>query len=762
MTQLVDLSLRSTEGEVAGVLRIACRPGRAAWNGTPLIEHPDDPLEADVQLLEESEYTFAVLGVDTDTVVLEPQELFDASTAAGTEGRLKPKRSTGTVTVVAHDGVGDELGRCEFEVRSRKLNYRTEYRDMLSRIAGEAAEALQSSFAPSSLPAFTPEAIGDAQTLYQRFAFLTTFLQSTDFVVATQGIQRRPHHQFVLEHDETAGAAGIRADRHLARQLTAPGPRVRLPGESRIAGLSTLPARLLRIEHVETFDTPPNRFVKYAFEHWRNLAESVERALSSGKDTPTKRRGLREARAVVEQMTEALRHPLFAEVGVLVEMPSSNMVLQRRAGYRDVYAAFLKSEAAAALSWDGAQDVFSAGQRDVAALYEYWCFLELARLIRELPGFDVSTRPLFKVTGDEMKLVLRQGRQEVLKASAVYRGKQVAIELWFNRSFSRHDPSYTSWSEPMRPDCSVRLRVQGQGEPASDTWLHFDAKYRVDRYQEIFTSDPTAEAAGEVEQSSSAAPMSDDMLKMHAYRDAIRRSAGAYVLYPGSDEQPTQREMFHEVLPGLGAFVLRPSDDGTAADVGADALQQFILDVIDHVAAEGTDFDRATYWTDKTYMERAGCRLTGTPAVAPAADTTVLLGYVRDRAHREWIRARRLYNLRADERRGQVTLGSPELSADLVVLYSSDDEELEVYASTGGLQIKTRAELAALGYPRPRGQLYACLELGERVEIEHLDVPTPASVRLLARQGIDRGSWGAPVVTTWIRLATLAGSTEGP
>jgi len=41
---------------------------------------------------------------------------------------------------------------------------------------------------------------------------------------------------------------------------------------------------------------------------------------------------------------------------------------------------------------------------------------------------------------------------------------------------------------------------------------------------------------------------------------------GAYVLYPGAQNQNWQG--FHEIIPGLGAFAIRPSydeDDGTSA-----------------------------------------------------------------------------------------------------------------------------------------------------------------------------------------------------
>ena len=34
----------------------------------------------------------------------------------------------------------------------------------------------------------------------------------------------------------------------------------------------------------------------------------------------------------------------------------------------------------------------------------------------------------------------------------------------------------------------------------------------------------------------------EDLLKMHAYRDAIRRTAGAYVLFPGNESVSPYRE----------------------------------------------------------------------------------------------------------------------------------------------------------------------------------------------------------------------------
>ena len=98
------------------------------------------------------------------------------------------------------------------------------------------------------------------------------------------------------------------------------------------------------------------------------------------------------------------------------------------------------------------------------------------------------------------------------------------------------------------------------------------------------------------ESTTSGGAKRDDLLKMHAYRDAISRTAGAYVLYPGSEIKDIRRHPgFKEVLPGLGAFPLRPSSDGLPSS--SQALDQFLSDVLTHVASQVTRDERHRFWT---------------------------------------------------------------------------------------------------------------------------------------------------------------------
>ena len=253
------------------------------------------------------------------------------------------------------------------------------------------------------------------------------------------------------------------------------------------------------------------------------------------------------------------------------------------------------------------------------------------------------------------------------------------MDLFFNRTFlvSAQPRTESSWSRGMRPDASVRVRplshlpeLTDQGD--LDLWLHFDAKYRLEAARDQFAlaSADDAEAAQEAEViERTATTKREDLLKMHAYRDAIRRSAGAYVLYPGDDRSPPFRE-FAEVLPGLGAFVLRPGSSGEAQ--GRAELKVFLEAVLMHAAERASQHERDRYWRARVYAAPrvADGKSSRLPDLAaPPRDTLVLCGYLRSERHERWVRRVGTYNVRAGDRRGALGPDASELRAEWLLLY---------------------------------------------------------------------------------------------
>jgi hypothetical protein len=243
---------------------------------------------------------------------------------------------------------------------------------------------------------------------------------------------------------------------------------------------------------------------------------------------------------------------------------------------------------------------------------------------------------------------------------------------------------------------------------------------------------------------------------MHAYRDAISRTAGAYVLYPGSEIKDIRRHPgFNEVLPGLGAFPLRPSSDGLPSS--SQALDQFLSDVLTHVASQVTRDERHRFWT--ATVHRPGEPTLMSPLTTdfldePPSDTDVILGFVRSVEHRLWIERLRQYNIRAGDRAGAVEIGGRELGAKLLLLYENRNGALHVARAAKVLRWRpaTAAGLIATGYPNPRGPLYFVADLEF---VEHM--PTWADsidLALLTANVLN----GAPLVVTWwdvIRAASV-------
>jgi hypothetical protein len=475
-------------------------------------------------------------------------------------------------------------------------------------------------------------------------------------------------------------------------------------------------------------------------------------SLKREKPSPSVTRGLAEASALLDYLDAVLAHELFRELGPLTRFPSENQVLLKRQGYRDVYRAYITAEMAARLSWAGGEDVYAGGQRDVAALYEYWVFLQLAGIVTRFCNKPLDIATLIGPSASGLGVTLKRGEARVLGGTVYRRGRQMELELWFNQSFHRRTKPHYSWTKPMRPDCSILIRpvtgVLGDGDAV---WVHFDAKYRVDRLSQLLGTDTIEDDEKEEEGSADVVKGSaqrTDLLKMHAYRDAINRSAGAYVVYPGDERQLFNE--YHEILPGLGAFALQPGETGDAR--GVTAISSFIDDVLTHVASQPSQHERGRYWTGESYFGARPSRSDLPPAeflVRPPADTQVLLGYVRGPKHLEWIRASQRYNVRAGSRRGSVGLRGRELAAEILVLYGRGLDRVELWRIVGEPEVATRADMRRRRYPSPRGDVYICLAL------EPLPVTRwPALIDASCVEGLASIAKvaHAPVAVSWLQL----------
>jgi len=674
-----------------------------------------------VQLLEGMEYRYAVEGLVGD-VTCEPEVVFTPDDAAGRTGRLRPRLHVGRMELTIRQG--DRVLRAAVEVRSRKVDYLRDYRGMLRDLGTLMAEVVMRGFAASG-QRFASDTTRDPPTLYQRFALLRSLLDDGTLDAALREVVTRPHRRWVRRHEAVPPGRPLPAGSHVARQLARPGPRRPWPGAPAGSALDTLPLRLDAVRTEETLDTAENRFVAHALRRWLSLLDDL--------------RGRVDARARVEVDTLAdrlaahLRHAVFADLGAMQRVPAESQVLQKREGYREVFRLFFAMEAAAMLAWTPDEGTWHAGVRDVAALYEYWACLRLAGVVARVCGVPLDPAALLREHEGGLKVSLRRGDAPVVEVMVTQHGRPIDVAFYYNRTFAGDTASRRggSWTRGMRPDCS--LRIAPRAPEAEPVWLHFDAKYRIEAVTELFGGEGEAAVTGRAQR--------DDLAKMHAYRDAIRRTAGAFVVYPGTDLARFER--YHELLPGLGAFPLAPKEaEGPAR--GEAEIEDFVRAVIDHAAGRATQHERWRYWSSQVFASRPKGRGVAPPVdERPPADVGLLIAAVKSRDHLAWVRAMRRYNLRADGREGSVALSSALMAARYLLLHGAD-EAPTLWRLGDAVEAVTDAALVEMGYPEPGGPLYLLLRLEAEVEL-----PVTLSPAVLATaRGAGSGSRSVPVIRT--------------
>ena len=745
-------------GQAAAHLEISLLPTRRESIPAPLIDERSELARSEdlepVQLLESYEYRYRLTKyVPTDSHWMEPAEMFEPDDDAGLTGRLRPGLATGRVEIALR-AAERTFARSAVEVRSRKLDYIKHYRWMLRDISEIASELIMERFAAAE-QRFSIDDQSDARTLYQQFQFLQSGLAS-DIDTALRLVLAKPYVSWNEEEQAVDPRRGVRMSSQVQREWVRPGPR--LLTQTGYA-FESIPARLRAPRTEATYDNIPNRFVKFALERWRDIAVRVDSVLAQAGSAAPVVRGRREAQALASHLENALDSALFKEIGNLDRFPAGNQVLYKREGYREIFRAYIQSELAAKLAWAGGDSVYSAGQRDVATLYEYWVFFQVARIVSSLCSTPLDLASLIETRPGGLNLSLTRDRAVRFVGHMEHLGRRLSLELWFNRTFAARG-AHQSWTRSMRPDVALLISAPPGDSTFDAVWLHFDAKYRIDALEEIMGPPSDGEESATINDSDDtygtrAGARRTDLLKMHAYKDAIHRSAGAYVLYPGTETEV--RHEYHEVLPGVGAFVLRPSERGEAE--GTAALSQFVADVVDHLSSQLSQHERGRFWRRVAFSDEptSSHRTTASWLHRPPADTSVLLGYVKNSAHASWIHRTALYNLRADadSRPGVVGVDSRELAADVLVLYGPGVREPETWIVAGATRLLSKEDLLRGGYPRPGGNAYFCIlldrnvtEIGGRISM--------SSVTRVRSTLAPTARLGEPILVTWLDLVAQA------
>ncbi len=605
---------------------------------------------------------------------------------------------------------GEKVGRVSLEIRSTKAEYKKEYRLMLEDIARYYTDLVLQQGSPVTQKLEIDQNCS-SQTLYQRFSFVRSLVDSDAFSEAIHKIISNPVRKWTDANIERNIVGVKRLNRKNIRQIASSTDRVQLPMGMRTGmpeGLTSVPRRIEVEYKRDTTDCQENQFVKFVLRTLVNFCSDLQMLPNATERLKA------EAKETTERLYEHLDNQFFRQISQPSHMNMNSPVLQRKEGYREVLQAWLLFDLAAKLNWSGGDDVYDAGKKNVATLYEYWLFFKLLELVSEFFNIEPQAmKNLVQTDNDGINLSLKQGQMKMVYGKQETFSRILNVAFYYNRTFNKvsekNDPIHKagSWTMTMRPDYTLSLWPGEIDEREAERQelmihIHFDAKYRLNKVlledKDVGTNieDDLAEEKREQELK---IYKRGDLLKMHAYKDAIRRTSGAYVLYPGDENREIRG--FHEIIPGLGAFSIRPGH----WQQDSVYLKQFLAEVKAHLMDRTSDREKLSYYQYDIHLEP---NKSMTMESLPEAEgenrdflpdeTTVLIGYYRSWEHLEWIKNNWLYNGRAGDRGGAIAISKEIVMARYILLHNGREATL-YKINLGGPKVYGYKEMKDRDYP---------------------------------------------------------------
>lgn len=467
---------------------------------------------------------------------------------------------------------GHEYLRITIEVYPTKNDYRKDYQAILADVTAEvynlAFDAFRRTYESYSLNGMFNSPLIEFLTIIRKIY--------REFTIAADMIIARPHH--VLQSDHVV------LPQHKIRRTVSKTLLwlERHPEHVKRVANGYAADRALAVQKYVTYDTRENRLAKYVLTRTAKRLELFKRQyMKSGRQTDA------ELNTDIDWMIRGIQRRYTNTFLKNIEAEPSefgmSLVFSMAPGYRDLFKYYLMLQRG--LNVTGG--VFHVFTKDMADLYEYWCFIKLNSILRE-SGYRPVWQDFVKVKRNGIFVTLARGNQSTIRYETD-RGE--LIELSYN-------PSKAHATVPQKPDNVLSLKKKVAGENCgvvsggaggdggtvdagvlvvcggeTDVSISaaiaaaiisgnekcyeyvFDAKYRIGANEKYLKKHHNLPG-----------PMEDDINTMHRYRDAIvcdmnrkdpkdkefrgpydRTMFGAYVLFPYTDEKNIRNMTFIRV-----------------------------------------------------------------------------------------------------------------------------------------------------------------------------------------------------------------------
>jgi predicted component of viral defense system (DUF524 family) len=278
-----------------------------------------------------------------------------------------------------------------------------------------------------------------------------------------------------------------------------------------------LPTMVLQREKYETYDVPENRFAKFFLQTLLNELGNIMREYKKYMEDKDEFKEVKENFEELKDFLMSIQtRDVFVEAGEMRIFPANSTVLQKRDGYRELLKLYWEFRLSYCPLFKSIEEALAA--RDIATLYEYWCFFEIGKVLGEVFSENKKEPTLvWDITGG------------LVAEKSYFEFKNGKYKLIYNKKFGRGRNG--SYSVPLRPDFSLEINEQIKDGIVFDAKFRFDEKYVEDKLEGDEAIDDESEnemRRGNFER----VPNLDDIFKMHTYKDALKLKV-AFIVFPG-------------------------------------------------------------------------------------------------------------------------------------------------------------------------------------------------------------------------------------
>jgi hypothetical protein len=315
-----------------------------------------------------------------------------------------------------------------------------------------------------------------------------------------------------------------------------------------------------------TTNTFENQFFKYSVFYVLQKFISIKNKLVNVSGLRMSEEFRAELEQIEKEFSVITHHPFFKQITEFKGMKQESLVLQKASGYSSLFRSWIILKRGI----DFLDGVNKIELKNIADLYQIWCFIEMKNMIQKILNKKPEEINLAEILVDGFTIQLRSGRSSKVSFKKD-NGDLIELfhELRYTGKISDNTLSHTVNQEP---DIVLRITKNDLKENLQFTYL-FDAKYRL-------VSDDT--------ENGKDFPPDDAINQMHRYRDAIfyqddqesnkpkKEVIGAYVLFPGADDADEVENLYFQksiVKVNIGAYPLIP---GAKKNYNSSLLNEFL------------------------------------------------------------------------------------------------------------------------------------------------------------------------------------------